>query len=356
MAQETKTSNSVLNIDGAGLTAPAADVIKCMFGVCQDAIGGIFRPLQIVRVAKAEAKARRIQTREEAAGKKIMAKAEIEVSQLQDKAQGKRLIKDAAKRRKLAASGTAPTLLTGAAAPLPPLEDRAQDRARVENEEDQHNMESVFGMSLQELKPTADPAKIERDWLKHLFHRARRTSNPDIQKMWARLLAGEANNPGEFSKVTVNTVELLTAADARAFQKLCRLRWTFHHSDVEHRLVIPHPKASDAEGHGFTRKRLRALEELGLIKFGHAKGYAIELKTGGVTESQFICTHDRKTYKLKLPSGKKEIQLGCVNFTASGEQVARLCEGDYGSEIDHSYFADVKQLWETEQVEIVEIN
>ena len=46
-----------------------------------------------------------------------------------------------------------------------------------------------------------------------------------MQSLWARLLAGEANQPGTFSKRTVELVASLDKSDAQLFTGLCRFAW-----------------------------------------------------------------------------------------------------------------------------------
>jgi len=43
-----------------------------------------------------------------------------------------------------------------------------------------------------------------------------------MQSLWARLLASEANQPGTFSKRTIEAVAALSKADAELFTLLCR--------------------------------------------------------------------------------------------------------------------------------------
>ncbi len=46
-------------------------------------------------------------------------------------------------------------------------------------------------------------------------------SDEQMQALWAKILAGEANGPGRFSKKTVNIVASLDKSDAEAFTTLC---------------------------------------------------------------------------------------------------------------------------------------
>ena len=136
-----------------------------------DAIGGIFRPYQIRRVAQAEAEADRIQ-----------AISQIEITELQR---------------------------------------RATQRFFAEEAKKQANIESITEKAIPEVEPNADPSKVDDDWITHFFDSCRLVSDSDMQKLWASLLADEANVPGTHSKRTVTVLSSLDKSDALLFQKLC---------------------------------------------------------------------------------------------------------------------------------------
>ena len=46
-----------------------------------------------------------------------------------------------------------------------------------------------------------------------------------MQILWARVLAGEANAPGTYSKRTVNLLSDFDKSDAELFTKLCGFGW-----------------------------------------------------------------------------------------------------------------------------------
>ncbi len=50
-------------------------------------------------------------------------------------------------------------------------------------------------------------------------------SDDEMQTLWAKVLAGEANSPGTYSKRTVNLLSDLDKKDALLFQSLCRFGW-----------------------------------------------------------------------------------------------------------------------------------
>jgi len=150
------TDNPLANL--GELTKPATVLIEKI----SDAVGGIFKPYQIVRVAKAEAEAGRIQ-----------ADARIQITDLHR---------------------------------------RAMHRFLEEEAKKQSNIEAVTRKALPLLSEGSCPQNVEDDWITNFFDKSRIVSDEDMQRLWSGVLAGEANNPGTFSKRTVN---LLADLDKR---------------------------------------------------------------------------------------------------------------------------------------------
>ena len=63
----------------------------------------------------------------------------------------------------------------------------------------QLNMESITEKAILHLNDDANPDAMENDWITNFFDKCRTVSDDDMQELWARILAGEANNPGAFS-------------------------------------------------------------------------------------------------------------------------------------------------------------
>ena len=74
----------------------------------------------------------------------------------------------------------------------------------------------------------ASPEDMEDDWIRNLLGKCRIVSDQDMQELWARILAGEANEPGSVSRRTVNLVADLDKRDAESFMAVCRFVWQLH--------------------------------------------------------------------------------------------------------------------------------
>lgn len=184
-----------------------------------EAVGGIFRPFQIKRIAKAESEAA-----------KIKALTDVEIREIQQ---------------------------------------RALIRFLNEETQKQINMEDIAEKAIHHLEPEAQPQKVENDWITNFFDKSRLVSDKDMQNLWSKILAGEANNPGTYSKRTVNFVSTLDKTDASLFASFCSYIWVIGN------LV---PLIYEVENEIYTRNginfnSLKHLDDIGLISFGHLAGF-----------------------------------------------------------------------------------
>lgn len=253
--------NSIINL--SDLSKPANTLIEKI----SEAIGGVFKPWQIRRVAKAEADA-----------EQIKALSKVETSQ---------------------------------------LEQRALQRFVYEEAKKQNNIESITGQSLPQLNEGAKPEEIEDDWITNFFDKCRLVSDEEMQGIWARILAGEANAPGKFSKRTVNFMESLDKQDAMLFTKLCAFNWIL--GDIQP--LVYDPSAEIYTQNGINFSVLKHLDAIGLISFESLAGY----KRQGFPQTT-IALYKNAPYALKFPNEKdNHIETGKVLFTTIGKELATIC-------------------------------
>ncbi|MBI2472517.1 MAG: DUF2806 domain-containing protein [Planctomycetes bacterium] len=246
------------------LAKPATVLIKKI----SDAVGGIFKPYQIIRVAKAEAEAERIR-----------AESQIQVTDLHR---------------------------------------RAMYRFLAEEAKRQSNIEDITQKALPNLKEDSSPQKVEDDWITNFFDKCRIVSDDDMQKLWSRVLAGEANSPGAFSRRTVNLLADLDKNDAELFMRLCSFGWVIGN-------IVPLVyDVQDAvyKRNGINFNTLAHLESLGFIQFNNITDFQrLELP------KKFTAFYYGKPAELTFSkdAGNK-LELGKVRLTRAGQEIASICE------------------------------
>lgn len=233
-----------------------------------EGITGLARPYQIERVARAEANA-----------EKIKALAKLEIAE---------------------------------------IEQRGLLRAVAEQGRHQANIESITRKALPNLAANADPSKVDLDWIAHFFDRARLASDEEMQSLWGRILAGEANKPGSFARRTVQFVSAMEKSDAEMFTRLCGFCWDIC-GTVPVILSDGPLEGSVYDKNGIGRTELRHLAEIGLTS---AQGLA-EI-TRGPADRPVTISYFGTSYDVCVERSPHQINVGSYQFTRVGLELAPI--------------------------------
>ena len=272
---------SLININLGDLSKPANTLIEKI----SDAIGGLSKPSQIRRVAEAEADA-----------DKIRAVTRIKITE---------------------------------------LERRAMSRLFAEEAKKQHNIEAITLKALPDVSPEAKPENVEDDWIANFFDKCRLISDEQMQSLWARILAGEANAPGKFSKRTVNLLGSLDKEDATLFSKVCGFTLLIGQL-VPFIYELNHKIYNDA---GIYFHTLDHLESAGLIHLEPISGYG--RKGSRTTVAQYFGT----PVLIEFPEEPKrevyQLGVGHVILTKAGSELASLS----GAQPREGFVDYLKEYW-----------
>jgi len=272
-------SNVIVNL--GELSKPADTLIKKI----SNAVGGIFKPYQIKRVAKAEAEAALIQ-----------AQTEIQITDLHRRAMH-RFIEEEANRQK--------------------------------------NIEDITAKALPQLNDEADPSKVEDDWITNFFDKCRIVSDVEMQGIWSRVLAGESNSPGTYSKRTVNFLSDLDKGDAEMFTRLCGFIWTIRGEIIP--LIYDDCKHPIYKEHGINFDLLSHLESISLIQYNALGTYAYE----DIPKKLAVLYHGTPVL-LEMPKeSDNKMEVGHVILTKIGKELAPIC----GSKPVDGFLEYVTKKW-----------
>jgi hypothetical protein len=254
-------TSSIVNL--GELTKPATVLIEKI----SEAIGGIFRPYQIRRIAEAEAQA-----------SSIKAVSQIEITELQR---------------------------------------RAMYRFFSEEAKKQQNIESITAKALPELAEAATPERLEDDWITNFFDKCRLISDEEMQILWSKVLAGEASAPGRYSKRTVSILSSLDKSDAALFTKLCSFTWVV--ADLVPVVFDVHDTIYTEAGINFVT--LKHLDETGLISFETFTGYQQTKLPQKIAISYY-----GEQVEISFPKESDNyLEFGHVLFSKAGQQLAGVC-------------------------------
>ena len=270
---------------GAALSKPGSALIE----KASEAVGGLCAPWQIERVRKAEAKG-------EAAAALIKATSDIETTELHQ---------------------------------------RAVRRLIWEEAQQQKNMEGILTKAIPKLNEKAKPESMENDWVANFFDKSRIVSDNEMQDLWARILAGEANAPGTYAKRTVNLLLDLDKNEAELFTKLCGFVWAVEGE-------APAPLVFDQTAEIYKRNgldfiSLNHLDSIGLIHYGGLESIAIN-----ELPKRFTVAYYDRTLALEMSKdADNDLGIGHVMFTRIGMELAPICEG---KPVD-GFWEYVKDYW-----------
>ena len=167
----------------------------------------------------------------------------------------------------------------------------------------------------------------------NFFDKSRIVSDEQMQDLWSRVLAGEANAPGTYSKRTVNFLSDLDKVDAKLFTMLCGFVWT---SEVPMPLVFD-VDASIYNEHGINFGTLSHLKSIGLVHFDNLTGFRHQ----EVPRRCLVHYYGRRLL-LELPKdADNDLAVGCVVLTKVGTELAAICK----SEPVDGFWEYVKEQW-----------
>ena len=140
---------------------------------------------------------------------------------------------------------------------------RAAHRFVEEETRKQLNMECIARKGIQSVDPNAPTEDVEDDWIANFFDKCRLVSDDEMQILWSRILSGEANSPGSFSRKTVNLLADLDKASAKLFHNLCNCGWQFGDTLIP---LIFDPTDRIYIERGMTLFSLGHLDSIGLVQ------------------------------------------------------------------------------------------
>jgi hypothetical protein len=183
----------------------------------------------------------------------------------------------------------------------------------------QSNIEDITRKALPLLKEKSSPDKVDDDWITNFFDKCRIVSDEDMQQLWSKVLAGEANTPGAFSRRTINLMADLDKGDAELFARLCGYGWAIHNS------VFPLIFDTNSEVYartGIHLWQLTHLESLGLIQLDSFGGFSYSRMPKRTT----VFYYGRPVELTFAQDGENQLEIGKVLLTRAGHELVRVCD------------------------------
>ena len=188
------------------------------------------------------------------------------------------------------------------------------------------------------LNEGASASSMDDDLLAFMVDKFRLVSDSEMQSLWAKILAGEVNAHGSFSKRTVHIVSTLDKEDAEHFATLHRFCWRYNGSTGPIILYLDKLPEFYVE-HGFTDQILNHLEDIGIIEIYHGMFHRRVLDFSSDDRDVFYFGR-----KFTAPEDISVLDKGPVSFTKAGSELVTLSEV---ASIE-GYYDYVTKYWEEE--------
>lgn len=251
--------------------------IEKLIDVVSKAIGTIYEPRQIVRKAKAEAKAESIRAIELAKTNAII-EGDTEKAEYLDRINN-RLINKETKRQK--------------------------------------NIEEVVSTAGRILEAEKDVSNepVNPDWTTRFFDIAQDVSDNEMQCLWGQILAGEIKHPKSYSLRTLEILRNMTKDEAEIFQKVAQFAllqgdaFLYSSNDILDKLGIPYSS-------------IAKLVEIGLLQSGDfvTQNYFSNKTTDhicGIIYGNLVVLVNQK-------ANAKKISFEIRSFTTPGKELLKL--------------------------------
>ena len=203
------------------------------------------------------------------------------------------------------------------------LQQRAMLRFVSEETKKQENIESITSKSIPLIEDSSKPDEIDDDWIVNFFDECRNISDENMQQLWAKILAGEANGPGTYSKRTVDLLGSMGPQDANLFTSLCSFIWSV--GDELAPLIYDH-KAEIYNHHNIKFSSLSHLDAIGLIRVDFTAGYILSVSgshrilQANYFDTSIVARKNKHNHKNDF-----SVEIGHAMLTRSGYELTRIC-------------------------------
>lgn len=280
--------------------------------VTKGGIGSLASPWQTRRQGRANVDARRDELL-------VLAQTEVDVAEI--KAGKKKLTAD----RKLISLVQPDTdtplveLKSGKIEPyfsLDELHKNAEARIEAQHIQEQVNLTKAVLFAEEELENNfteASDDEVDADWFVRWRDCAEKVSNEDLQRLWAKALAGEVASPGTYSLRTLEFIKNISQAEAREISKLAPY--------VIDGLVY---KAPCLESNGLNFAYLLEMDDLGILSGVKGGGLKVTLSSRIRDKFEQMLLHNSQVLLIKHEMNNKKVSFECYKVTKLGCEVLRL--------------------------------
>jgi len=210
-----------------------------------------------------------------------------------------------------------------------PIEDRSNKRDRLNLLRKQQNIEKVIKKTLTYCDNQEIKTRTDYDWFNRYIGLAEDVSNPTMQDLWAKILAGELAKPGSFSFKALKIFRDMSIIDAKLLAKACSL--AIKDASKKNIRLISGVYQQPGLFNFFDKNRQ---VQINLSKFGLNYADLLALAENHLiyiqeSELSILSKNEKMNFtfngsSLKLSARKDKVSLQFYKFTPLGTELANL--------------------------------
>jgi hypothetical protein len=221
---------------------------------------------------------------------------------------------------------------------------RGLQRLAAEETKKQIRLEAIYGETFQMcLESGVGSATIEQmddDLIVFHSEKARLVSDKEMQILWARVLASEAEAPGSFSKRTLEMLSVLEKKEAHLFTSLCRFVVRQNSEPIPAILIYPDWHILYTDRGLDTETRVH----LGVIGLVQVPGVSNNNRLYDSPTVDLEYFGDHRTFQISKTwqqTGKYMFPYGYVDLTKVGRELAKIA----GAQPVEGFFDFLEAEW-----------
>ncbi|KHT49316.1 DUF2806 domain-containing protein [Vibrio sinaloensis] len=280
--------------------------------VTKGGIGSLASPWQTRRQGRANVDARRDELL-------VLAQTEVDVADIKS---GKKRLTEDRQLVEVAESNSVHAITdcrNGRVEPyfsLPEIEQNAEARFTAQRIQEQVNVTKTVLFAEEELENNFteyNDEEIDNDWFVRWRDCAEKVSNEDLQRLWAKALAGEIASPGSYSLRTLEFIKNISQTEANEIARLAPY--------VVGDSIFQVP-CIEADGLNF--EYLLEMDDLGIISGVKGGGLQLSKKSRTSESYENALFHNNKILLFKHESAAKVANFDCYKVTKLGCEVLNL--------------------------------
>lgn len=280
--------------------------------VARDGIGSLASPWQTRRQGRANVDARRDELL-------LLAQTEMDIADIKA---GRKVFTEDRKLINITQDGSDKPLVlldNGRVEPyftLGNIEENAAIRTKANDMQAQINLTKTVLYAEEELElaqKEGSDEDVDSDWFTRWRECAEKVSNDELQRLWARTLAGELVSPGTYSLRTLEFIRNLSQYEAKQISNLAP--YVIDGSVFQVKCV------KDA---GIQFSYLLEMEDLGILSGVKGGGLQRELQSRTQNKFESALFYNNKVLLIKSDEPHKMLRCSCYKVTRIGEEVLKL--------------------------------